>query len=81
MILILDSLNRHELERLPSKKRASSNKSVDILRHLDQQADTRIRSHGLRQLFVDTSVASCQLNLFIVKVVIYRLAVSCFNKL
>ena len=44
-----------------SKKRASCNKSVDILQQTSyQQADITMRSHGLRQLVDDKSVESCQ---------------------
>ena len=44
-----------------SKKRASCNKSVNILQQTSyQQADIRTRSHGLRQLVDDKSVESCQ---------------------
>ena len=40
---------------------ANCNKSVDILQQsCYQQADIRMRSHGLRQLVDDKSVASCQ---------------------
>ena len=46
---------------LHSIKRSSSNKSGDILQQICyQQADIRMRSHGLRQLVDDKSVASCQ---------------------
>ncbi len=44
-----------------SQKRASCHKSVDILQQTCyQQADIRMRSHGLRQLVDNKSVASCQ---------------------
>ena len=44
-----------------SQKRASYNKPVDILQQTCyQQADIRMRSHGLRQLVDDKSVASFQ---------------------
>ena len=49
------------LFKLHSHKRARSNKSVDILQQTCyQQADIRMRSHDLRQLVDDKSVASCQ---------------------
>ena len=44
-----------------TQKRATCNKSVDILQQLVTTADIRMRSYGLRQLIVDDkSVASCQ---------------------
>ena len=44
-----------------NQNRAGCNKSVDILQQICcQQADTRMRSHALRQLVDDKSVASCQ---------------------
>ena len=51
--------------------------------NLLQQADIRMRLHGLWQLIDDKSVASCQpiCCKLIVKLVIHRLAASCFNKL
>ena len=49
-----------------NQKRLSCNKFVDIL----HRADIRMRSHGLRQLVDDKSVA----------VVIHGLAASCFYK-
>ena len=52
-----------------AKKRASCNKSVDIL---DQQADIRIADDKV----VNRLVAS-----WLSKLVIHRLAASCFNKL
>ena len=52
---------------------ACLNKSVDILQSTGyQQADIRMRSHGLRQLVDDKSVA----NVWIIE----RLVASCFNK-
>ena len=49
------------LFKLHSHKLASSNKPVDILQQTCyQQADIRMRSHGLGQLVDDKSVASCQ---------------------
>ena len=46
---------------LHSQKRPSCNKLVDNLQqHCCQQADIRMRSHGLRQLVDDKLVASCQ---------------------
>ena len=44
-----------------SQKRTSYNKSVDIRQEIcHQQADIRMRSHGLRDIFDVKSVASCQ---------------------
>ena len=62
------------------QKRASYNKSVYIFQQTHyQQADLRMRSHGMRQLVDDMSVASCQQTccMLIVKLVIHRLAASC----
>ena len=48
--------------RIHTRERASCNKSVDILHETYyQQADIRMRSHGLRQLVDDKSVVSYQL--------------------
>ena len=45
----------------PAKNAQHCNKFVDILQQtFYQQADIRMRSHGLRQLVDDKSVASCQ---------------------
>ena len=41
-------------------KTRSCNKSVDNCNNLLQQANIRMRSHGLRQLVDDKSVARCQ---------------------
>ena len=48
-------------QMLPQPMHASGNKFVDILQQTCyQQSDIRMRSHVLRQLVDDKSVASCQ---------------------
>ena len=55
--------------------------------NLLQQADIRMRSHGLRQLVDDKSVASCQIACCKLSTGLWdvdhsnRLVASCFNKL
>ena len=50
-----------DLMQLNSQKRASCNTFVDILQQTCyQQADVRMRLHGLRQRVGDKSAASCQ---------------------
>ena len=52
---------KEDYQLLDNQKQGSSNKSVDIMeRTCHQQADIRMRSHCLRQLVDDKSVASCQ---------------------
>ena len=52
---------KEDYQLLDNQKQGSSNKSVDILQQTcHQQADIRMRSHCLRQLVDDKSVASCQ---------------------
>ena len=56
-------INLDNLKFFPwtQSKRASCTKSVDILQQTCyQQADIRMRSHGLLQLVDDKSVASCE---------------------
>ena len=55
-------VDRSLCQRRPySQKRASCNKSFDILQQTCyQQADIRMRFNDLRQLVGDKSVASCQ---------------------
>ena len=45
---------------IPSQKRASNNNLLTSANNLLQQADIRMCSHGLPQLFDDKSFASCQ---------------------
>ena len=55
------TLRNRKLCLVHSQKRASCNKLVDNLEQTCcQQADIRMRSHGLRQLVHNKSVASCQ---------------------
>ena len=66
-----------------AKNARHCNKFVDILQQTCfQQADIRMRLHGLRQLVDDKSVASCEQTCckLLSKLVIHRLAASCFNK-
>ena len=61
-----------------NKKHTGRNKTVDILQQTCyQQADIGRRSHGLRQLVDDKSVARCQLVLLVFVVVVNSKNLNC----
>ena len=69
---------------LNSQKRTSFNRSFNILEHVlsYQQADIRMRSHGLRQLVDDKlQVFNRLVASWFWKLLIHRMAASCFSKL